>query len=144
VSFVEVMRITERAKKKNGSKNRRKLEKLLIEISAIETPRGLVPTVESLKKFVDVLNRVLSQIYDAVSNIFDVISNVVERIEIIEKKLSNLDMKVEFALTKLSELKVLIESESGMKERKTGMVSKKRRENKDLRDELISLLKNTK
>ncbi|MCR8433617.1 MAG: hypothetical protein NDP13_04695 [Crenarchaeota archaeon] len=117
-------------------KNTEKEKRLVVEISAIETPRGLVPTVESLKNFVDMLNKVIARIEDVISAILDNLTRVAERLESTERMLNNVAMRVDLVLAKLSELKVRIESHSKIEANLEAKNNELRKEN--LRKELMS------
>ena len=109
---------------------------ITVKIDAIETPRGLVPSIGSLESIVGALNNVLGEIYKVIERIFVLIRENAKAIERISKKINSLDVRIDVIESILSEIKVMVNT--GVKEKERHDVEEKKR--KETKKELLKMI----
>lgn len=109
---------------------------ITVKIDAIETPRGLVPSISSLENIVGALNNVLGEIYHVIEQIFVLIKENTKAIERISKKINSLDVRIDVIESILSEIKVMVSADVKEKERH----GVEKRERKETKKELLKMI----
>lgn len=124
---------------KKGINNNRKRNNRIItlEVEAIETPRGLVPTVSSINSLVQALNVVLETIAKMIGEIIESLKKNAEYMEKIVNSIRSLDAKIDVMQSLLMEIKIDLEKDV----RKTSVERLPDSKKRDIKKDLLDLLK---
>lgn len=125
------------AKKGADSSRKRNNKTITLEIEAIETPRGLVPTVSSINSLVQALNTVLETIAKMIGEIMEGLKKNAEYMEKIVNNIRSLDAKIDVMQSLLMEIKINLEKDA----RKTSVRRLPDNKKKDIKKDLLGLLK---
>ncbi len=109
--------------------------KIVLKIDAIETPRGLVPTISSIESLVNAINKILSELFNRIERIMTLLENNSKCIKDITLVLNGLKLRMEFIENLLSEIKVYISEP-----RREDSVRDVGQRKKDIKKELLDMI----
>jgi len=127
--------LTKKIEKNDNREHDSKIIK--IEVEAIETPRGLVPTISSVNSIVQALNKVLESITKMITEIVEELRKNTEAMERVANSIRSLDAKMDVLQSLLTEIKINMERNTTDSNTKKFAENRKR----DVKKDLFNLLK---
>jgi len=115
-----------------GEKNE---NKIVLRVEAIETPRGLVPSIEAIKGIVSMVNRVLSEIFEGIQGIISLLRENTEMMKDILGALRTVSVKLDVIQEIVTEIKVSVGGKRGER------IISTRESKKDIKKELLDMIR---
>ena len=120
---------------RNDECRRKKRRDIVIRVEAIETPRGLVPSVAAIENLVDAVNSILSEVFDAIGEILSLVENNSRCMKKIVTTLESIKIRLDMIESSISEVRAKVASSEVFVE------EPQVREKRDIKKELLEMIK---
>ena len=119
-----------------SEKKRKDGNKINIVLEAIETPRGVVPTVQSIESLIVGINDLLEKIVSLFEKIMESISELKNQTSRLDDRVRKLEIALKLIQDQIAEIKAV----ESLTSTKSAIVASKEDNEKDLRKKLLSIL----
>ena len=109
-------------------------KEIVVKVEAIETPRGLVPSIKALESIVNMINEVLSNISSSIQNVALLLKENAEVMKNILRLIQTIDVKLDVIQEMLTDIRA-----SMKKEESSVVYSEEPR--KDIKRDLLDMIK---
>lgn len=109
-------------------------KEIVVKVEAIETPRGLVPSIKALESIVNMINEVLSNISSSIQNVALLLKENAEVMKNILRLIQTIDVKLDVIQEMLTDIR------ASMKKEESSVVYSEEPK-KDIKRDLLDMIK---